>query len=101
MLSIVQEIRSSGPAGAHARLTGTCQRPQAIEQERYTGRHECAEQRRENQDEPPKIADALLERPLSRQAMDPGADNENSADRKRTPDTGFDNHGWAYTLPSP
>jgi len=101
MLSIVQEIRSSGPAGAHARLTGTCQRAQAIEQERHTGRHECAEQRRENQDEPPKIADALLERPLSRQAVDPSADNENGAYRERTPDSGFENLGWAHTLPSP
>jgi len=72
-----------------------------MEQERHTGRHECAEQRRENRDEPPKIADALLERPLSRQAMNPGAGNENNADREWAPDSGFEKLDWAQTLPSP
>src|SRR5206468_10488398 len=71
-----------------------------MEQERHTGRHGCAEQRRENQDEPPKIADALLERPLSRQAIDPGAGNENNADREWTPDSRFENLDRAQMPPS-
>ena len=47
-----------------------------MDQERHARRHECAEQRRENRDERPQGADALLERPASRHAMDAGADHE-------------------------
>jgi hypothetical protein len=49
-----------------------------MEQKRNAARHERTEQQREDQDQPPEIADAFLERPLSRQAMDLSDGDENN-----------------------
>ena len=72
-----------------------------MEQKYYAARHDHAEEQREDQDQSPKIADALLERPSSHQAMDPSTDDENNAHRQCTPDAGLQDLDWAQTLPSP
>jgi hypothetical protein len=72
-----------------------------MKQERYAGRYQCAEQHSKDQHEPPKIADALLERRSSRQAMETSANDENYADRQCTRDTSFQNLDCSQMVPGP